>query len=66
VFLAAGALAKNIFWQVAGHVKEGAGAHFDGILLVKTDVLFLTGSSLNGCVLAQTACDLQMTTITEA
>jgi hypothetical protein len=34
--------------------------------LVKTDVVFVTGSSLNGRVLAQTACNLQMATITEA
>jgi hypothetical protein len=63
VVLTNGALAKNIFWQVAGHVVVGAGAHMEGILLVKTDVLFETGSSLNGRVLAQTACNLQKATI---
>jgi hypothetical protein len=36
-----------------------------GILLVKTHVLFVTGSSLNGRILAQTAVNLQMATITE-
>ena len=65
VFLSNGALAENIFWQVAGRVELGAGAHMEGILLVKTDVLFVTGSSLNGRVLTQTACNLQMATITE-
>jgi hypothetical protein len=65
MILSGGVKPENIFWQVAGHVKVGAGAHFEGILLVKTDVLFKTGSSLNGRVLAQTACDLQMATITE-
>eukprot|EP00242_Pyramimonas_sp_CCMP2087_P013755 CAMPEP_0198202432 /NCGR_PEP_ID=MMETSP1445-20131203/5610_1 /TAXON_ID=36898 /ORGANISM="Pyramimonas sp., Strain CCMP2087" /LENGTH=266 /DNA_ID=CAMNT_0043873359 /DNA_START=151 /DNA_END=951 /DNA_ORIENTATION=- len=65
VELTGGALAKNIFWQIAGNVAVGAGAHLKGILLVKTDVLFTTGSSLNGRVLAQTACNLQMATITE-
>jgi len=65
VFLSNGALAKNIFWQVAGNVALGAGAHMEGILLVKTDVLFVTGSSLNGRVFAQTACNLQSATITE-
>jgi hypothetical protein len=64
VLLAGGALAKNIFWQVAGNVKVRVGAHMEGILLVKTDVLFMTGSSLNGQVLAQTACNLQKATIT--
>jgi hypothetical protein len=36
-----------------------------GILLVKTDVVFTTGYSLNGRILAQTAVNLQMATITE-
>ena len=65
VILTGGVLAKNIFWQVTGNVKVMAGAHMEGILLVKTDVLFVTGSSLNGRVLAQSACALQMATITE-
>jgi hypothetical protein len=65
VTLKGSALAKNIFWQVAGHVVVGAGAHLEGILLVQTDVLFETGSSLDGRVLAQTACVLQQATITE-
>jgi hypothetical protein len=65
VILTNGALAKNIFWQVSGKVTVGAGAHMEGILLVKTAVLFQTGSSLNGRVLAQTACDLQSATITQ-
>jgi len=43
----------------------GAGAHMEGILLVKTDVTFITGSSLNGRVLAQTACVLQSATIVQ-
>jgi hypothetical protein len=61
-----GAQAKNIFWQVAGTASVGAGAQLQGVLLVKTDALFVTGSYLNGRVLAQTACNLQMATITEA
>jgi hypothetical protein len=65
VVLSDGALAKNIFWQVAGEVRVGAGAHLEGILLVKTAVTFVTGSSLNGRVLAQTACNVQMATITQ-
>ena len=65
VILTGGAKPENIFWQVAGHVRVMAGAHMEGILLVKTDVLFVTSSSLNGRVLAQTACDLQKATITE-
>jgi hypothetical protein len=52
--------------QVSGNAVVGAGAHMEGILLVKTDVLFITGSSLSGHILAQTACNLQMATITNA
>jgi hypothetical protein len=60
-----GALAKNIFWQVAGEVVVGPGAHLEGVLLVQTSVLFQTGSSLNGRVLGQTRCDLQEAIITQ-
>jgi hypothetical protein len=66
VILEGGALAKNIFWQVAGAVIIGAGAHVEGTLLVKTAVTFVTGSSLNGRVYSQTAVALQMATITQA
>jgi hypothetical protein len=65
VILQGGALSKHVFWQVAGLVTVGAGAHMEGILLVKTMVGFVTGSSLNGRVLAQTACTLQKATITQ-
>jgi hypothetical protein len=66
VILSNGALAQNIFWQVAQEVVVGAGAHLEGIILAKTSVLFETGSSLNGRVLAQTACDLQKAIISDA
>jgi hypothetical protein len=65
VILANGALAKNIFWQVASKVVVGAGAHLEGILLVNTSVLFETESSLNGRVLAQTRCDLRVARIVQ-
>jgi hypothetical protein len=63
VILSGGAKAENIFWQVAGYAEILAGAHMEGILLVKTHVVFVTGSSLNGRVLTQTACTLDTTTI---
>jgi hypothetical protein len=63
VKLSGGALAKNVFWQIAGTVYIGAGAHMEGILLVKTSVMFVTGSSLDGRVLTQTSCALQKATI---
>jgi hypothetical protein len=65
VILEGGAKAKNIFWQVAGFVTVGAGAHMEGVLLVKTHVVFETLSSLNGRILSQTACTLGMATITQ-
>jgi hypothetical protein len=65
VILTNGALPQNIFWQIAGAASIDAGAHLQGNLLVKTDILFKTGSSLDGRVLAQTACNLQMATITQ-
>jgi hypothetical protein len=65
VILVGGAQAKNIFWQVAGNAAIGADASMQGILLVKTDVLFVTGSSLTGRILAQTAVNLQMAAITD-
>jgi hypothetical protein len=66
VTLMGGVQAKNIFWQIAGSASVGAAAQLQGVILVKTDVVFVTGSYLNGRVLAQTACNLQMATITEA
>jgi hypothetical protein len=57
--------AANIFWVVAGEVEVGAGATMEGVLLVKTAVKFITGSNLNGRILAQTAVTLQSATITD-
>jgi hypothetical protein len=58
--------AKNIFWQVADFIFIGTDASMQGILLAKTKVDFITGSSLVGRVLAQTAVTLGMARITQA
>jgi hypothetical protein len=58
-------LRRTCFWQIVGNVEVGGGAHLEGILLVKTDVAFFTGSSLNGRILAQTACNFQKATVTQ-
>jgi hypothetical protein len=63
VTLVGGVQARNIFWQVAGTVAMGAGSHMEGVILVKTAVTFITGSSINGRVLTQTACALQSATV---
>jgi hypothetical protein len=65
VILAGSALAENIFWQVAGSVEVGAGSVLKGIVLVKTQAVFKTGSSLDGRVLAQTACTLDQAVIAQ-
>jgi ice-binding like protein/Big-like domain-containing protein len=65
ITLAGGALAKNIFWQVAGQATFGAGAHFEGVLLCKTGVTLDTGATMNGRILAQTQVALQKATVTK-
>jgi hypothetical protein len=65
VTLAGGALAKNIFWQVAGAVTLGTTAHFEGVVLAKTMIAVNTGATVNGRLLAQTAVTLQMNAVTQ-
>jgi hypothetical protein len=65
VTLAGGALPQNIFWQVAGAVTVNTTAHLEGIVLSKTAIAMLTGSSINGRLLAQTAVTLDATTVTQ-
>jgi hypothetical protein len=65
VILAGGAKAENIFWSVAGNVNVGASAHMEGTILCAKQVTFITESSLNGRILAQTAVILQKNAITE-
>jgi hypothetical protein len=66
VFLSGCAQAKNIFWQMSGFAHIGAGASMQGIILGKEKADFITGSSLVGSVLVQTAANLQKATITQA
>jgi len=65
VILSGGAQAKNIFWQVSGAVTIGAGTHFEGIILSNTSITFGNLSSINGRLLAQTAVNLDATTVTQ-
>ncbi len=64
MILAGGAQAKNIFWQVAGVVSIGAGAHFEGILMSASAITFVTGSTANGRLYSGTAVNLQSTSLT--
>ncbi len=59
VILSGGAQSKNIFWQVADTVTLGAGSHFEGNILAKTNIAMITGATLNGRAMAQTAVTLQ-------
>lgn len=55
VVLAGGAVAKNVFWEVAGSAVFNTTSHFEGVLLSKTSVALKTGASITGRLLAQTA-----------
>ena len=65
VLLTGGALAKNVFWQVAGSVDLGTTAHFEGIVLCQTTITLHTGASITGRLLAQTAVTLDASTVTQ-
>ena len=65
VTLTGGALAKNVFWQVAGAVTIGTTAHFEGVVLAKTLIAVNTGASVTGRLLAQTAVTLEMNAVTQ-
>ena len=60
----AGALPKNIFWQVAGVTTLGTYSEFNGNILDQTMIALKTGATLNGRALAQTQVTLDANTIT--
>jgi hypothetical protein len=65
ITLTGGALAKNIFWQVAGTVTLGTTSHFEGIILSMTAITLQTGASMKGRALAQTAVVLDGNAVTQ-
>ncbi len=65
VVLTGGALASNVFWQVAGVVTVGTTAHLEGQVLAQTGIVMRTGSSANGRLLAQTAVTLSSATVVQ-
>ncbi len=65
VSLTGGALAKNVFWQVAGQVTVGTYGHFEGILLSQTAITLQTGTSMTGRALAQSAVVLGGNAVTQ-
>ncbi|MDB4958620.1 MAG: hypothetical protein JWO36_6189 [Myxococcales bacterium] len=66
IVLAGGALPKNVFWQVSGGpLTLAAMAHLEGIVLTSTAVTFAAGASINGRLLAQTAANVNGSTVVE-
>ena len=65
ITLTGGALARNIFWQVAGTVSIGTTAHFEGVIMSMTGVTLQTGASMTGRALAQTAVVLDGNAVTK-
>jgi hypothetical protein len=65
VTLSGGALASNIFWQVAGQVTLGTTVAMKGIILCQTAIAMNTGATLNGRALAQTAVTLNANAVTK-
>jgi hypothetical protein len=63
VVLVKGALAQNVFWQVAGKTTLGTTSRFAGNILGHTAIVMQTGSRLNGRALAQTAVTLDAVTV---
>jgi hypothetical protein len=64
VHLSGGAIASNIFWQVAGQVTLEASATIEGNILCATLIEMKSGATLNGRALAQTAVTLIANTVT--
>ncbi len=65
IVLAGGALAKNVFWQVSGLVDLGTTAHCEGVVMTMTSVTLRTGASINGRLFAQTAVNIDGSTVVE-
>jgi Ice-binding-like len=65
VRLEGGALSQNVFWQVAGLVDLDTTAHCEGVILTKTSITLHTGASVNGRLLAQTAVDIDSSTVVQ-
>lgn len=63
--LSGGALAKNVFWQVAGSTTFGTTSDVKGVFLGKTLIDIQAGATLSGRALAQTAVTLDANAVTQ-
>jgi hypothetical protein len=61
--LSGGALAKNVFWQVAGGATLDTTAHLEGVVMSQTSITLKTGATVNGRLLAQTAVTIASSTV---
>lgn len=59
-----GVLPQNVFWVVSDVVEVGTTAHMEGVILAQTAIHMLTGSSIKGRLLAQSAVTLDASTVT--
>ena len=65
VNLTNGALPENVFWQVAGNVSIGSGAHMEGVILSATNITLVTGATVKGRLLARTGVLMDSNTVTQ-
>jgi len=63
IILSGGALAKNVFWQVAGTVALDTTVQFEGTVLCQTAIALKTGASIHGRLLSQTAISIDGSTV---
>ena len=65
VTLTGGAVPSNVFWQVSGLVAVGTTSHLEGVVLSQTSITLATGAPVNGRLMAQTAVNIDASTVTE-
>jgi hypothetical protein len=65
VILTGGAVAQNVFWQVAGVVDIGTTADIEGGVSSLTSITLHTGATANGRLFAQTAVSLGGNTVVQ-
>ncbi|KJA22031.1 hypothetical protein HYPSUDRAFT_186725 [Hypholoma sublateritium FD-334 SS-4] len=62
----AGGLAANVFWVVTGATTLQAGSVLDGVILGSSNVALVTGATVNGRILSQTAVSIEKSTVNPA
>jgi hypothetical protein len=66
IVLSGGAQASNVYWVVAGTTALDAGSIMVGNILDATNIAMVTGASITGRLLAQTAVTLESNVVTES